>query len=219
MRVVTLLGTSHVSPKSIQEVQEKVSEYDIIAVELDKARVQSLFSNQKKQTSFFQLVKQVGFSGAIFAKIGHYVEHKIGARIGTTPGDEMKQAIIQAAEHNKQVALIDQPIHRTLQRFSTSFTWRVKLKLLKTAFKRTHIQFDVTGTPDEKTIQQLIEYVDIHIPELAQVLIHERNTYMARQLKALHKKYPEKTILAVVGAGHLPGLREELNRLMEEKQL
>ena len=214
--MIQLLGTSHVSPQSIKRVREAVQHHELIAVELDKQRIQTLFSQQTTKPSFLQLIRQVGLSGAMFAKIGHYVEHKIGASVGTTPGGEMKAAIEEAAKQQKKVALIDQPIHITLQRFSKAFTWRVKLKLLRSIFRRTHIRFDVRQEPDEETIQEMLSYVEEVVPELAQVLIHERNTYMAARLVALQQAHPQASILAVVGAGHLPGMREEL-KTQEER--
>lgn len=214
--MIKLLGTSHVSPQSIKRVEQEVQHHDIIAVELDRQRVQTLLSNNQQKPRTWQLIKAVGVSGAIFAKIGHWVEHKIGASVGTTPGGEMKAAIYQTAQEKKRVALIDQPIQQTLKRFSQAFTWRVKLKLLKTVFKKTDIRFDVRAEPDEKTIQELLSYVDEAVPELAEVLIHERNRYMARKLHQLQQANEEDSILAVVGAGHLPGLREELNRLTQQ---
>lgn len=214
--MIELLGTSHVSPQSITRVQAAVEDYDIIAVELDQQRLRRLLHEPDAKPSFYALVRAVGLSGAVFAKIGHYVEHKIGASVGTKPGGEMKAAVIAAANQDKRVALIDQPIQRTLQRFSQAFTWRVKLKLLKTMFRRTDVRFDVTADPDEETIAQLLAYVDDAVPELAEVLVHERNHYMAHKLHAIQQANPEDDILAVVGAGHLPGLREELNRLAQQ---
>ena len=214
--MIQLLGTSHVSPQSIKKVREQVQHHEIIAVELDRQRAQTLLNNETKKPSLLQLIRAVGLSGAIFAKIGHYVEKKIGASVGTTPGGEMKAAIYAAAQQKKMVALIDQPIQITLQRFSKSFTWRVKLKLLKTVFKKTKVRFDVREEPDEETIKELLIYVEQAVPELAEVLIHERNRYMAQRLVELQERHPDKSILAVVGAGHLPGLREELNTRKEE---
>ncbi len=209
--MIHLLGTSHVSPKSIERVREAVENYDIIAVELDGGRAKRLLENSAEKPKFFELIRYVGFSGAVFAKIGHWVEKKIGASVGTTPGGEMRAAIIEAARNEKKVALIDQPIQVTLQRFSKAFTWRVKWKLLKTVFKKTKVNFDVRSEPDEQTIQELLAHVEQAVPELAEVLIHERNRYMVKQLNHIKERHPEESILAVVGAGHLPGMRELLN--------
>lgn len=207
--MITLLGTNHVSPRSIHLVTNAVEDYDITAIELDKYRLEKLFSTPQKP-SFFQLAKVVGVSGAVFAIIGNYVEHKIGAQVSTMPGDEMRAAIKEAAIAKKKIALIDQPIHITLQRFSKAFTLKVKWKLLKMLFKKTPIRMSPHSVPDQETIQQIVDLLDTHIPELSAVLIHERNTYMADALEKLQEKNPEETILAVIGAGHLPGISEAL---------
>lgn len=216
--MITLLGTNHVSPRSVHLVRQAVEDYDIVAIELDKYRLQKLFSTPQKP-SFFQLVKAVGLSGAIFAMIGHAVENKLGAKVGMLPGDEMRVAVHEAALANTKVALIDQPINITLQKFSKAFTFKVKWKLFKLLFKKTDIRMDPYTVPDANTTQQLMKVLDENIPELAEVLLHQRNRYMSNALVKLQEKHPEENILAVVGAGHVPGMSEELKKAEAQYQL
>ncbi len=212
---IHIIGTSHISPRSAERVREAVrsGEYDIVAVELDQARLHQLLSGAQPETSLRATVKAVGLSGALFAKLGHWVEVKMGGRIGTAPGDEMKAAVLAAAEKDIPVALIDRPIEVTLRRFSKAFNWREKLRLFKGLFRFTRVKFDLRDVPDEKLVTEMLTELDRISPAIARVLVHERNDHMARQLLGLQQSRHEARILAVVGAGHVPGMTERLNTL------
>lgn len=212
---ITLLGTSHIATESASKAQELVSsgKYGIIAIELDRQRLQHVMSGSQEKTPFWKLVRVVGLWGALFAQLGRWIEHKLGARVGMLPGAEMKAAVIAAAKHNKKVALIDQPIHVTLRRFNQAFTWRERWNLFKTLFRRTEVKrFDLRKAPSEKVVKEMLAVFEQASPGLAKVLIHERNAFMTRHLLGLQKKYPEEEILAVVGAGHVPGMKELLDK-------
>ena len=56
--------------------------------------------------------------------------------------------------------------------------------------------------PDEKTIKMLTSQVKKYYPSLYKILIKERNFFMAKALYNLMSKNPDKTIVAIVGAGH-----------------
>jgi len=45
-------------------------------------------------------------------------------------------------------------------------------------------------------------------PTIYNVLVRERNEYMAKQIHLLISENPDKKILVVVGAGHVRGLQQ-----------
>ena len=47
-------------------------------------------------------------------------------------------------------------------------------------------------------------------PTVYKVLVEDRNKYMVKKLVALMRQYPEKKILAIVGAGHKEGMEKLL---------
>jgi len=217
---ITLLGTSHISPKSAVRVRTEIlsGKFDIIAIELDRARVEQLFVKNQKRATFFELARVVGVSGAVFAKLGHWVQQKLGGKIGMEPGEEMRQAVRAAAEKELKLALIDQPIHVTLRKFSSAFTFREKLRVLGSVFRVRKLTINLREEPDEEFVSTAIKELETVSPVLARVLVHDRNVYMCRQLKKLQEQHPDARILAVVGAGHVPGMTECLNMVIEKKQ-
>src|SRR3989338_5812166 len=85
---IHIIGTSHISIESIQEITHYIQEEkpEIIALELDKARLQALFHKQKPS---FQDIPHLGVKGFLLNIIGHYIEKKLGKLVGVSPGDEM----------------------------------------------------------------------------------------------------------------------------------
>lgn len=202
---LTILGTSHIAKQSIKNVTEAVKEKkpDIIAIELDKKRFQSLF--QKHKPSIKDLFA-LGPKAFLFNLIGAYAEKKLGKIVGTRPGDEMRQATILAKKNKLKLALIDQDITITLKKLAKRITWKEKFTFLKdiikALFKKTKIKFDLNKVPSQKLIKKMIKEVEQKYPSIYKTLISERNHIMAKNLYKLMTLYPTKKILAVIGAGH-----------------
>jgi len=217
-----ILGTSHIAAESIKEITHMVESWkpDIIAVELDIGRAASLFTEEKRSVSL-AVIMEVGVKGYLFAKIGQIIQQKLGQSVGISPGAEMKTALELAKKHKIQAELIDQPIKITLARFSKSLTWREKYRFVEEIVlgllfpkrqmkKMRFTQFDLRKVPSKELIEKMMGHFQVRYPSVYKTLVADRNTYMVRQLIRLMKEYPEKKILAVVGAGHEKGMRELL---------
>jgi|SRR3989338_5338747 len=206
-QTLTLIGTSHISPESIALVRRTIQEVrpSFVALELDKGRLQALL--EKKRKIRWRDVQKLGVKGFIFALIGAWVEQKLGKMVGTTPGGEMKTAVIEAGKINAKVALIDQEISITIKKLFRKITWKEKVRflwdLVKGLFGRGEaIKFDLRKVPPERVIEKLVAQVKERYPSFYAVLIEERNEIMARKLHTLMEKHPEEKIVAIVGAGH-----------------
>ncbi|MDO8480982.1 MAG: TraB domain-containing protein [Nanoarchaeota archaeon] len=207
---IHLLGTSHIAKQSMDEITKAVDKLnpDIIAIELDKSRLQALLSGQSKVS--LKHLPAVGINGWLFAKLGSWASRKLGKAVGVDPGAEMKVAIQLGKERQKRIALIDQPIEITLKRFSSALTWKEKGNLVADIFKGRKETLDLSKVPEEEFISRILAEIKLRYPSIHKVLIEERNVYMADKLKKLTKLYPDSIILAIVGAGHVPGLSELL---------
>ncbi len=225
MKQIVLLGTSHIAEESIRAIDAARVKYkpDLIAVELDTGRLDALL-HHRKQAPFFQLIARVGVTGAVFALIGSYVQKKLGSKVGVLPGADMLAAVRLAHKNKLPVFLIDQPLEATLSHFSRAFTFREKLRLMGDLFlalffpeqqikKYGLAHLDLSRVPPQKLIARMVRKIKKHYPSLYQVLIAERNQHMVYQLVRLAHQYPDKNILAVVGAGHVEGMRLLLARV------
>ena len=204
---LTIIGTSHIAKQSLDDVEKaiEVGKPDIIALELDRRRLYSLFQKPGKMRIYD--IKRVGLKGFIFSLIGAWAEKKLGKMVGVTPGSEMKKAVRMAKKNKIRLALIDQDIEITLKRFSKSLSWKERWNfvsdIVKAIFIRKNvIEFDLTKVPSKKIIKKLVSRVKERYPNVYNVLIEERNHVMAENLRKIMEMYPDSKILAIIGAGH-----------------
>lgn|SRR3989338_7601913 len=219
-----IIGTSHISRQSIKEVEEAIFDFkpEIIAVELDLPRYQVLVSGKRKGISLGD-IKHIGIKGFLFALIGEYVERKLGEKVKTKPGADMLSAIKTAKKMNLKIALIDQPIQITLQRFSKKLSWKEKWNFVVDLVKGIFFgkkqmremgleNFDLSKVPAKEVIKKIMDFAKKRYPNLYSVLVDERNVYMASQLRMIMQQNPDQRILAVVGAGHEEGISKILGQ-------
>ena len=211
---IKLIGTSHIAIQSVREVKSMIlkEKPEIIALELDKKRFYALTTpNPKKALK----ISSIGLKGYLFAKIGYWIQQKIGKAIGILPGTEMKTAIDLAKKTNSEIYLIDQDIEITLKKLSKEITWKEKLTFLKELFLSPFskkIKIDLRKVPEKELIDTTIQKVKKQYPSIYKVLIGERNEIMAKNLYKIMSINQDKKIIAVIGAGHL----DEITRLLEE---
>ena len=212
-----VIGTSHIAKQSLEDVKNAIEGWkpNIVALELDKRRLYSLFRKPGKIRIYD--IKRIGIKGFIFSLIGAWAEKKLGNMVGVAPGSEMKNAVRLARKNNIKIALIDQDIEITLKRFSKSLTWKEKWNffadILKAIFARKGvIEFDLTKVPSKKVIKKLVDKVKERYPNVYKVLIEERNEVMANNLHKIMSEYPDKKILAIIGAGHEDDILELIKK-------
>lgn len=216
---LTVIGTSHIAIESIKEVEKQILKIKpaIIALELDKKRFQSLASRKKRKLKISD-IKKFGLKGWLFNLIGSWIEKKLGKIIGVPPGSEMKKAINLAKKLRSDIALIDQDITITLKKLSKRLTWKEKFHFIADIFKsffiKGKIKFDLRKVPSEKIIKDLTQKVKKRYPTFYTTLIKERNLFMAKALYNLITKYPNKKIIAIIGAGHTPAI---INLIKKQK--
>jgi pheromone shutdown-related protein TraB len=216
---LSILGTSHIARQSLEEVKKHIDSYkpDILALELDRKRLFALLSKGPRKPYYCD-IRQIGLQGFLFNLIGAFVEKKLGKLVGVKPGSEMKLAYQIAQQKKLRVALIDQDIEVTLRNFSKEFTLQEKFRFLFDIVKgifvrKPAIKIDLTKVPEEKLIEMMISQVKTRYPNFYKVLVEDRNKVMANNLAALMRMFPDKRILAIIGAGH----GKDLLRLIKQK--
>ena len=204
---LTIIGTSHIAKQSLDEVERaiNVEKPDIIALELDRRRLYSLFKKPGRIRIYD--IKKIGIKGFVFSLLGAWAGKKLGKMVGVMPGSEMKKAVKLAKKNKIKIALIDQDIEITLRKISKSLTWKEKWNffadVVKAVFsKKKTLEFDLTKVPSKKVIKKLVGQVKKRFPNVYNVLIEERNHIMAENLRKIMEMHPDKKILAIVGAGH-----------------
>ena len=139
-RVITLIGTAHVSRESINEVRSSITEAkpDVVCVELDQGRYDAMSGNAWEKLDVAKVFRE----GNGFLLMANLVlagfQRRLGKELGVKPGEEMKAALETAAELGLAHALCDREVQITLRRaWSRCSLWdRAKLlaSLLSSAF-------------------------------------------------------------------------------------
>lgn len=216
-RNLILIGTSHIAKQSVEEVNIVITKEkpEVVALELDKGRFYALVNKQKGRLRLRD-IKLIGFKGYVFAKLGEYVERKLGGKVGINPGQEMLKAAQVASREKCKIALIDQKIEVTLKNFSKEITWKEKFRFFVDIFKgifskKYRISFDLSKVPEKEIIVKMLKHVKERYPNFYKVLVEDRNKFMAKKLFKLMQNYEK--IVAVVGAGHEEEIIEEIKNL------
>ena len=213
MGEIVIVGTAHVSEKSVQDVLRAIEELrpDVVAVELCQGRYRALTGQE--ETGDIQ-IKEILKDGKLYLLLVQwflaYVQKKIGSDLGVKPGSEMIAAVEAAEKMGARVALVDRDIGVTIQRFWSAMTFVEKAKLVASlipaAFGKGE-EIEIDKVTEEDVVSAIIEEFREVSPRAAQVLIDERDAYIARNLIRLGG---EGRVLAVVGAGHREGITRYL---------
>ncbi|WP_457613281.1 TraB family protein [Methanocaldococcus sp.] len=219
---IYLIGTAHVSKKSIEEVEEAVSTLhpEGIAVELDNKRFLSLLSNEEKNVDLKKVLKEGNFIRFFIYLILANSQKKIGEGLGIKPGSEMKKAIEIAGEYGLPIFLIDRDIDITLSRLISRMSFKEKIKILWDLLNASEDDLEV----DSDLLKEMVENPEKFIkllkeisPTIYEVLVDERDRFMAKKLFELSKG--KNSLLAVVGAGHVNGIKQYLKKLEEGEDI
>lgn len=215
---LTIIGTAHVSQSSVEEVKNTIieKEPDVVAVELCYSRFLKLqeerFGNGEEQNiSIKEIIKDNNVGIFLASTLLSYFQNKIGDDLGVKPGSEMMAAIEAAEEVGAKVALIDRDINITLKRVMNQMTLKEKLKfvvsLIGSIFTDDESLEDIENLKKEDTLQEVMEYFKEVSPTAYNALVSERDAYLAAKILEIG----EDKVIAVVGAGHKPGINRYLD--------
>lgn len=222
-RKITLIGTAHVSKESVEEVKETIKTInpDCVAVELDEKRADSIQNSEKyKELDIVQVLKR----GEGFLLIANLIlasfQRKMGQNVGVKPGDEMLAAIEVAKELNIPTALVDRPIQITLRRAWAKNGFMGKIKLLSTLIASAFSKEEVSAEEIEKLKKQsemdsMMTELAEYMPVIKEVLIDERDKYLATNIW----NSQGNNVVAVLGAGHLPGVEAHLIKMSKNEEV
>ncbi|MFZ1898160.1 TraB/GumN family protein, partial [Methanoregula sp.] len=115
MAELRIVGTAHVSQKSVEEVRAAIEEFrpDIVAIELDPARFSAL-KKQARDPTVDDVLEVKNFNSLLVQWLLSYLQRKIGIDVGVEPGAEMKAAIAEAEGRGIAIALVDRDLRLTL---------------------------------------------------------------------------------------------------------
>ncbi len=211
--MITVVGTAHISQESVEEVVRKIEELNpsAVAVELDEFRLRGM--REQQHVPVVDLIKKNNSTVALLNILLAFLQRRLGAEVGVKPGREMLVAIEVARRRGAQVALIDRDIRITMRRALARMSIREKLniarELLSSLFiSGEEIKREIGEVKKQENLLNIIASMREFSPNMYTVLVKERDAYMAAKLLELERRYGN--VLAVVGAGHRPGIEHFL---------
>lgn len=216
-RTITLIGTAHISQDSINEVTEaiKTQKPDCVAIELDQKRCDSIKNPDSwRQLDIIKVLKR----GEGFLLLANLVlasfQKRMGQNVGVRPGDEMVAAMKVAEELNIPTTMVDRPIQTTLRRAWAKNSLWGKCKLLSamisSAFTSEKISSEeIEELKNNSEMDSMMKELSDYMPTVKEVLIDERDKYLASHIW----ESEGSNIIAVLGAGHLPGVQAYLEKI------
>ncbi len=209
---VYLVGTAHISQQSADLAGDVIRDIhpDSVAIELCEKRYESLQDPDRwKKTDIVKVIKE----GRQYVLIAQLMlasfQKKLGDKLKIKPGAEMMNAAKVANELEIPIVLADREIKITLKRVWASLgLWT----MLKTCFsmlggvaKDQKIESeDIEKLKSQDALESALNDFSKEFPEIKVSLIDERDKYLAEKIRTASGK----KIVAVVGAGHTPGIKK-----------
>ncbi len=221
-REFILVGTAHISRESVEDVEREIrgERPDRVCVELDDARLKALRDEKGWQELDISKILREGKGFLLLANLVlSSFQRRMGSDTGSKPGDEMKAALEIAEAEGIPTSMVDRPIHVTLRRAWAKNSLWGKAKLLATlvssAFSNEELSAaDVENLKEQGAMDGMMEELANYLPTVKEVLIDERDRYLACKIW----DSPGAKVLAVLGAGHLPGAEATLLELAAGKR-
>ena len=217
-KTVYLVGTAHVSAKSVQDVRNTVAAVspDTVAVELCEPRYRGMKGdNGWQSTNIFQVIRQKKATFLLAQLVMQAFYRRLGKQLEVQPGAEMLAGIECAEATGARLELMDRRIDITLKRIWRGLGFWQKMKLVflmcSAVFGGDDIGAeDIESLKNRDQLESLMGEMGAGFPGVKERLIDERDIYLSQKLRTM----PGERIVAVAGAGHVPGIaahiREEI---------
>ncbi len=216
-REFILLGTAHISRESVEEVKELIrkEQPDRVCIEIDESRYKSLV--EKSQWSNLN-ISSVLKGGKGFLLLANLIlssfQRKLGMELGIKPGEEMVTAINLSKELDIPFSLCDRDIQITLKRawVKSGFWGKNKMlaAMLSAVFSNEKLkEEDIESLKEKNALQNMLNELAEYLPAVKEVLIDERDRYLATKIFSS----PGNRVVAIIGAGHVNGIIRNMEAL------
>jgi len=218
-----IVGTAHISKKSVDEVRDVIQQLkpDTVCVELDQMRYQALTDSSRWQKlDIFQVIKEKKVLFLMTSLVLSAYQRRMGEALGVKPGAEMMAAVEEAEKIGAELVLADREIQATLKRTWRSLSFWNKSKVIASLIGSFFAAGEITEEQieelkDRDNISDMMKEFAKQLPQVQKPLIDERDRFLISAIR----EAPGKTIVAVVGAGHVEGMEGYLNTEVDREKL
>ncbi|MFP4475428.1 MAG: TraB/GumN family protein [Desulfatibacillaceae bacterium] len=207
---VILVGTAHVSRQSAELVARVIDEEapDTVCVELCPTRYAAVSNPDAwREMDVVAVIKEK----KVYMLLAHLLlasfQKRVADKLGIKAGEEMLRAVTAANEAGAEIVCADRDIRTTLSRAWRLLGFRAKIRLawdfLNSVAEADNItEEEVEKLKEQDALEMVLRELGEAMPEIRTVLIDERDAYLAEKIH----EAPGNKVVAVVGAGHVPGI-------------
>ncbi len=222
-REIILIGTAHVSRQSADEVKAiiEAEKPDTVCVELCQSRYQAVTDSDRwKNTDIIKIIREKKALLLLANLALSSYQKRLAKKFGIQPGQEMIQGIKSAEELGAQLCLADRDIQVTMLRLwrSIGFWGKIKLffqLLLGMFYDEELTEEELESMKSKDMLSAALDELSRSFPMLKSIIIDERDQFLAQKIKTA----PGSKIVAVLGAGHIPGIKEVISKDHDLEQL
>ncbi|ESW04564.1 hypothetical protein PHAVU_011G106000 [Phaseolus vulgaris] len=223
---VYLVGTAHVSEESSREVQAIVNilKPQAVFLELCSSRVAVLTLQNLKVPTMGEMVTMLKKKHNMFEVLYGWFLAKIASKLEVFPGSEFRVAYEEAIKYGGRVILGDRPVQITLRRtWSKMPLWHKTKLLYSLLFQAVFLPSSddlnkmLKEMDDSDMLTLVIQEMSKEFPTLMETLVHERDQYMSSTLLKVASE--NSSVVAVVGKGHLQGIKKHWKQPVVMKDL
>lgn len=210
-REIYLVGTAHVSPASATLVDRVIREQrpDTVCLELCNSRYETLTNPERwKETDLYSVIRD-GRAYVLMAQLALAAfQRKLAREFKIRPGEEMHRAMRAATATGAEITLADREIRTTLKRAWAGAGFGAMVRMVWSLVASLFNRETVTAEEVEKLkgsdeLALMLEEFSGALPGVKTALIDERDQYLAAKIR----RSPGQRVVAVVGAGHVPGIK------------
>jgi pheromone shutdown-related protein TraB len=190
---------------------------DVVCVELCKSRYEAIRQKDRwQETDIVSVIRENQTSLLLSQLLMVSFQRKIARKFNIRPGEEMLQAIRKAEETGAELVLADRDIRITLLRTWRRMGFLTRMKIVPDMI----LSLFIAGNITKEDIESLKQYdmlelalrsMEEKLPDLKTILIDERDQYLSHSIAHA----PGHKIVAVAGAGHIPGIIENMGRAVD----
>jgi pheromone shutdown-related protein TraB len=220
---VILVGTAHISQQSVDVVRAIIEKEqpDTVCVELDEERFRAVREQPNwEELDLRQIIRNKQFIFLMARLALSSFQKRMGSYTGVKPGAEMIAAIEEAERLEAELVLCDRNVRTTLLRAWRKTPWwrrsLVAFSMLFGLFERTEVSEDeLANLRQEQNLTGMLEEMGDAMPEVKTVLVDERDTFMADQIR----RAPGDKVIVIIGAAHKPGIMRKLDTDWSAEQI
>ncbi|KAK4374077.1 hypothetical protein RND71_004754 [Anisodus tanguticus] len=240
---VYVVGTAHVSAlpssrdgissssiasgfESCQEVEAVINylKPEVVFLELCSGRVGVLTPQNLKVPTMGEMVEMWKKNQNPFGILYSWFLAKVASKLEVFPGAEFHVAYEEAMKYGGKVILGDRPVQVTLRRTWAKMPLWHKTKLVYSLLfqsvflpKPGDLVKMLKEMDDVDMLTLVIQEMSKQFPTLMDTLVHERDQFMSSMLLKVAREH--NSVVAVVGKGHLPGIKKNWKQPIEIKEL